>query len=38
MDTLRIEFEFAADGLPVEQGHIKIDGRELVTAVWPEDA
>lgn len=36
-DTVRVEFELAADGVPVEHGNIKIDGRTLVLAVRPDD-
>jgi hypothetical protein len=35
--TMRIDYEFAADGIPVEHGQARIDGYELVTAVWPDE-
>jgi hypothetical protein len=37
LDTMRVDFEFAADGLPVERASERIDGRSLFTFVWPDD-
>ena len=36
IDTLRIEYELAADGVPLSAGAARVDGRLLVTTVWPD--
>lgn len=36
-DTLRVEYQLAADGVALTVGTARVDGRQLVTTVWPDD-